>query len=324
MPQIVVSRGGFQREINKTIPNIVIHTQQRVAKVEVGSEASSPQAAVTFVDGTVRTFDAVIGGDGINSVVREAVLGSDHPAIKPVFTGGYSIRIVVPLEQAIEAFGEDYCQETTQCGWVGIGGFVLTDKLDDGQSMQVIAGQRKDKRSDKIPWPYEGEAWHEWPKEQLEEHLSAWGDVGIAMAKLFSAQPKLHALGGRIHSETPTYSNGNVCIIGDAAGAFAPFHGAGAGQAIEDALLLSTLLNEVQDADQIPKAFKVYDELRRPRRSMIAKESEKAGDLLCGYSEVGLDIERLRAALENWQDFITEYDLQATVEVGKMMMASSR
>lgn len=310
----------FQREINKTIPGIPITTNAKVSRIEPGAGTGSP-ATVHFEDGKSLEFDAVIGGDGLNSVVRSAVLGPENPATKPVSMGGFNMRIVVPLQDGIEAFGKEHCSEDIQTGWVGDGGFLLTDKLDHGQSMQVIAGW-KERPTTGEGWPYK-EPFHEWSKDEVAEDLRGWGNIGTGMAKLFAQQEKLYAAAARSHHGTTTYSNGNVCVVGDAAESFAPARGAGAGQAVEDALLLSTVLNEVKTKADIPKALAAYDQVRRPRRHEVATQSDEAGLLLCGRSDAGVDKAKLKKKFENWNAFIYDYDLEAMIEQGKKLMSGS-
>lgn len=84
----------------------------------------------------------------------------------------------MPLAEAEEAFGKEYCSLRTQTGWVGQGGFLLTDHCDEGRSMQIIAGW-----SDRGPWEHEG-PFVEWEKDRLRRDLEGWGDVGEAMLKV--------------------------------------------------------------------------------------------------------------------------------------------
>jgi hypothetical protein len=51
---------------------------------------------------------------------------------------------------------------------------------------------------------------------------------------------------------------------------FSIFRGLGAGQAIEDAFILSNLLGKVGSAAGVEKAFQAYDAVRRPQRQMAA------------------------------------------------------
>jgi salicylate hydroxylase len=53
--------------------------------------------------------------------------------------------------------------------------------------------------------------------------------------------------------------------MGDPAHAPTPFHGQGAGQAIEDALAISDLFAEVKSDEDVPFALAAYDQVRQPR-----------------------------------------------------------
>ena len=103
--------------------------------------------------------------------------------------------------------------------------------------------------------------------------------------------------------DAPTYSKGHVCLMGDAAHSMTPWQGSGAGQAMEDAMILEALLGEVKDPSQIVPAFKAYDQTRRPRTQKIIKSSHGTGVILCGRNaETGLDMDKIRKALsERWK-----------------------
>lgn len=66
----------------------------------------------------------------------------------------------------------------------------------------------------------------------------------------------------------PTYYAGNVVLMGDAAHASTPHQGAGAGQALEDAFILSILLGDerTRSVGDIPAAFGAYDAVRHRGR----------------------------------------------------------
>ena len=132
---------------------------------------------LTFEDGSVERAHGVIACNGINSAARATVLGSEHPAVKPAYTGGYNHRIVIPLETAEVAFGKEYCAEVTQYGWVGDGGFLLTDLVDSATAMQVVA-----RWSTEEIWPHES-PFVPWPKDKIREDLEDWGEIGKAMTK---------------------------------------------------------------------------------------------------------------------------------------------
>jgi salicylate hydroxylase len=109
--------------------------------------------------------------------------------------------------------------------------------------------------------------------------------------------------------DAPTFYKGRVCMIGDAAHTMTPYHGAGAGQAIEDVMILETLLGEVKEPSQLDAAIKAYDELRRPRAQRVVQSSNSTGRIMCGKGpEVGLDVDRLRATLGPRWAFLHGFD----------------
>ncbi len=99
--------------------------------------------------------------------------------------------------------------------------------------------------------------------------------------------------------------------MGDAAHATTPFQGQGAGQAIEDALVLSTLLGRVRDPMLIPNAFAAYDQVRRPRSQRVVTTSREAGRLYGMMAEgVGGDLEKIRERTGRRMEWIWNRDLE--------------
>ena len=99
---------------------------------------------------------------------------------------------------------------------------------------------------------------------------------GKGLAELLTEPEELIAAKVRRHPHTPTYSSERVCVMGDAAQAMSPMPRAGAGQGLEDALVLSTLLAQpnLRKID-VPAALEAYTRLRQPRRSMIAERASQ-------------------------------------------------
>ena len=111
----------------------------------------------------------------------------------------------------------------------------------------------------------------------------------------------------------PFYYKGRVAMLGDAAHATTPYQGAGAGQAIEDALVLTHLLGtQVTTSEHISAAFTAYDQVHRPRSQKVIKTSREAGNLMGMRDEVaGSDIQRMQKNLETRMHWIWQRDLEA-------------
>ena len=109
----------------------------------------------------------------------------------------------------------------------------------------------------------------------------------------------------------PTYHKNRVCILGDAAHAATPFQGAGAGQAIEDALVMEKLLGKVKEESHFVNAFSAFDAVRRPRTQKVVTTSREAGEVFTMKGEgVGEDLEKMRESIETRMDWIWGRDLK--------------
>jgi salicylate hydroxylase len=96
------------------------------------------------------------------------------------------------------------------------------------------------------------------------------------------------------HPHTPTYYKSLICLLGDVAHASGPHQGAGAGQGLEDALILTHALSTLyhDTASQITlssrspnrtraieAAFQAYDEIRRPRAQKQVSTARECGEV---------------------------------------------
>jgi len=166
-PRINVHRGRFLGQLLQTIPDTTVKTSRKLSTIRESSDA----VILIFEDGSVEHSHGVIACNGINSATRATILGSEHPAVKPAYTGGYNHRMVVPIEMAKAAFGKEYYSQVTQHGWVGDGGFLLTDLVDNQTAMQVVAGWTTEEA-----WPHES-PFVPWPKDKVREDLEGWGEM---------------------------------------------------------------------------------------------------------------------------------------------------
>lgn len=126
------------------------------------------------------------------------------------------------------------------------------------------------------------------------------------------------------HPPAPVFYNGRLCLLGDAAHATTPHQGAGAGQAIEDALVLSTLLGQVKSLADIEDAFKAYDAVRRPRSQRVVTTSREASHLYELENEtIKYDLDKAREELEVRCKWIWDEDLSAQVKTAQDAMSKS-
>jgi 6-hydroxynicotinate 3-monooxygenase len=74
-PHMILHRGDLQGYMIDALRDGTIHYSKSLASVEESSEGID----MLFRDGSVAKADIVIGADGINSVVRETLLGAEPP-----------------------------------------------------------------------------------------------------------------------------------------------------------------------------------------------------------------------------------------------------
>jgi salicylate hydroxylase len=128
------------------MPSEVLHANKKLTKIrEVDG-----QVEVSFQDGFVDQFDAVIGADGVFSSVRNYVLqdaAEDHASTA---AGFWDCRVLVPYEKAKATIGEEYFELDRQYGWIGDDAFIMHDILENRTMVQcVISAVEKDPPKDR-------------------------------------------------------------------------------------------------------------------------------------------------------------------------------
>jgi len=126
------------------------------------------------------------------------------------------------------------------------------------------------------------------------------------------------------HPYISTFAKSRVAILGDAAHASTPHQGAGAGQAIEDAHVLSELLGDscIKFAKDVVAAFKAYDEVRRPRSQRVVTTSKENAYLLCLCMDgVGDDEAKLKDTFQQHLHWLWDLDVQGQEEAREKMIA---
>ncbi|KAI9642265.1 hypothetical protein NHQ30_009067 [Ciborinia camelliae] len=300
--QASVHRAHFLDELVKLVPDENARFGKRVEKVEEKGD----RLQMTFQDGTTAEADAVIGCDGVKSRTRHMVLGDDHEATLPVFSGKYAYRGLIPMEKAIGAVGESLARNSQI--YLGHHGHVLTFPIEKGATMNVVAFRTKKDGQ------WENEKWVLPMKESdMFEDFEGWGKNVKNILSLME-KPDVWALFDSLPA--PTYYKGRLVLLGDAAHASTPHQGAGAGQAIEDAFILSNLLGDCTEVSQLESVFKAYDEVRRPRSQKVVTTSREAAELyefeskeVVGGEDKDVDIEEMKKRLRERCKWIWNEDL---------------
>jgi len=115
--------------------------------------------------------------------------------------------------------------------------------------------------------------------------------------------------------------------MGDAAHATSPWQAAGVGQAVEDVIILRTLMDKATSSREIRAAFQAFSDVRKDRGQQVIDSSRGTGNILTGG--VGLDPAKVGAALAGRWKFIFELDIEkhkedALVTMSEILHSSER
>lgn len=209
------------------------------------------------------------------------------------------------MHKAVDMIGDEFARNSQM--YIGKGGHILTFPVENGKIMNVVAFRT-----------HEDDNWNdaEWvqpiDKSKMFSDFAGW--VPKAQ-EILNMMPNADMWALFDHPPAPIYFRNRICMLGDAAHSSTPHQGAGAGMAIEDALIMSSALALANDEEDIPRSFEVFDALQRPRSQKLVTTSRDGGLLYdMQLPGVGGDMEKIKDHLSRRMKWIWEVDLQARVE----------
>lgn len=256
------------------------------------------EVVVRFRDGEVIRVDALIGCDGVKGITRGLVLGDRYPEeVAPKYCNMYIYRGIIPMADAKNVLGE----HAGDAKW-----FMAKDR---GMAIYPIS---KGEQENFVFFILNNGEWKEGQgqipctKEEMAADLEGFDQRLLKLLDWATPLrwPTFH------HPTTSAYYKGRICMLGDVAHASSPHQAAGAGQGLEDAVVLSRLLGKVKDPRDLETAFAVYDEIRRPRAQAVVNTSYEAGDIYHWRDpEIGSDMEKIVENGNQRLHWIWQHDL---------------
>jgi len=244
---------AHRADLLKVLQDALPPSQLRLDHVCTAVDADDRGVRLTFTQRggatVVEAFDAVVGADGIHSVVRMAVA----PEVEARFSGLCAFRCLVPAAQA-----PAMALRPVQSLWLGPGRHFVHYPISAGRLINLVAivpaGSWRQES-----WTAEGQV------SDLHAEFDGW-DPRVLQLIDSATDTKRWAL----YDRTPLarYSAGRVALLGDAAHAMLPFFAQGAAQAVEDAGALAHCLRHAEPA-ALGDALLRYDALRRARASRV-------------------------------------------------------
>lgn len=234
-------------------PNITLRTQ---AKVETFTQNSTSVTAVLANSETLQGA-ALIGADGLWSKIRQAIVGDGKPRV----SGHIAYRAVLKKQDVSANLWDDDVQL-----WGGEKTHLVTYPMRRGELFNLVAVFHCDRY---------GEGW------------DAYGDTTELTERFKDAHPTVKALLAKIDTwkmwvlcdrePVKNWSDGRVTLLGDAAHPMLQYLAQGAGQAIEDAVVLGKALEHCQG--NFAEAFQKYQAKRYLRTARVQLTARLYGDI---------------------------------------------
>ncbi|KAI0401463.1 FAD/NAD(P)-binding domain-containing protein [Xylaria palmicola] len=242
-PCLRLNRLLFRRWLATRIP---IQWNKRLQRVEEEGE----RVTVHFADGSSASGDILVGADGVNSVVRESILGRPNAqmlnSVNLSCIWGETTLSGQAFERQLSLGHSAYVYASRELGystWVGLN--KVNDDLS-GDYYWCVSWDGEDV-DDPSHWlkNASGEAKHDYVMKITQSLEPRFREI-FRLTPISGILPGLTVFRD---AEIQSVPEGRVVLAGDAAHPMTPFRGEGGVHAIKDALNLSEALSRVDFED---------------------------------------------------------------------------
>ena len=252
-PCIGIERSKLQRALLAGVANVCC----RLGTSVISLLQSDRHVAVGLSDGSTRSYDLVVGADGIKSTVR-ALTGT---TAAPTDLGAMNWRSIAPIRPGGLAALEMYLGDGCVFGLVPMGAgrtygfaYVVQPRFHD---------------------PLEGRL------SRLRKRFASFG--ARVQEYLASLERDDQVICNAMEwMDLENWHAGRVVLVGDAAHASSPMMGQGGCMAMEDACVLAC---ELRAAVTVEDALASYVSRRTPRVKWVQQQSMALAEILTGPSE---------------------------------------
>lgn len=290
--------GEICRELDTTAVNIQRTELQRILYeacedvVHVGAAClgyrADNQGVTLLLEGREEVRGAaLIGADGVRSVVRSNLLKDGEPKV----SGN-------PVWRGISAGGEALRDGTVLMVWGSKGGGAGCWHVS-GQDVSWTVGTNRGFHT--------GMALSQ-PKEALLRFVAGFPRP---IEDVIRRTPGAEMVSSQVYvrEDTDTWGAGRVTLLGDAAHAMPTVLGQGACQAIEDGVVLGT---SMADAADVVTGLRHYEERRQPRIAWVRRQVFKLdrfqkyeSALLCRLRDIAVGVAPSSKSREMWTEMMT-------------------
>jgi 6-hydroxynicotinate 3-monooxygenase len=238
---INVHRGDLHSVLESALEHGTVAFGKKLSRIDNSGSA----VRLFFEDGGQAEADIVIGADGLNSTVRDHLLGPE----KPRYTGQIAHRAIFPATR-LNGLPIRACTK-----WWGPGNHILVYYMTQAREEVYIVTS--------APQP-------EWTSNAAfvpcdrDELIATFDKYHAELRQVVKAATEITKWPIFDREPVERWSGCRIVLLGDACHPMRPYMAAGAAMAIEDAGILARCMAEV-GSDDAGESFAWYEANRKPR-----------------------------------------------------------
>ena len=275
-PYIVIHRGDLHRALLEACvshPLVALDTDRRVTSCDDAGDAVHVRCA----DGLRYDAEALIGADGLHSVIRP-LIASDEP----VASEYVAYRGTIPYDQVAPHAGGD-----SMVMWVAPELHLVQYKLRAGELYNQVGVFRSHRFGKDDDWG---------TPEELDKQFAVCSPPVRDGAALLE-----RGMRWQMYDRDPihNWTLNRITLLGDAAHPMLQYLAQGGCQAIEDAAYLADCVSE---HDDLVDAFVAYQTERIPRTARVQRTARRFGEV-SHIGGVGIDLRNALFAQRDPRDY---------------------
>jgi 2-polyprenyl-6-methoxyphenol hydroxylase-like FAD-dependent oxidoreductase len=251
-PYLAMHRADLHALLADAVPAGIVEFNRKLT----GVTQNDASVTISFADGATATVDALIGADGVHSVVRDIILGEEAPT----FSGRVAYRAVFPAT----LLGDDQINLSRTKWWGPDRHIVIYYVTAARDEIYFVTSQPED-----ASW-MTPESWS--TKGDMNVLRAAFATFNPEVLKVLNACPEAYKWALMERDPFTHWVEGRIALLGDACHPMPPYMAQGAAMALEDAAVLARCLAGVESGG-FNAAFRRFEVNRKPRATEIQQRS---------------------------------------------------
>jgi len=251
---ITVHRGDMHLLQVQSLDPQKLHYGKQLLNVE----QTPDDVTLYFTDGTTATADIVIGADGINSKIREILLGAEPP----LYSGWVAHRALIRGEK-LEKLRAEHPLDDCVKWWHKDRHLMAYYTTRERDEYYYVTG---------VPQEEMDTGGRSFLESDHQAMYDAFAEFHPRIQAMIAASEDITIWPLNNRNPLPVWSDGRLVLLGDACHPMKPHMAQGAGMAIEDAAMLTRCL-QLEGLENYSSAFRLYELNRKDRATRVQSVS---------------------------------------------------